>query len=271
MNLRSIRWLTVAAVGVTLAAGGAQGASPSPAREEATASPPVASVLPSASPGVPVPVLTEPFDAPSDRWWTGRDERERTAIEDGVLRTRLRTKGASSTWQWVDLPAATDRVRVQAQVLVERGPGGGGPICGDAAGDGHWYWGGINGDGEWLLGWISGSRVHVEQRGDRPVVRDPEAPVGAPYPVPVTLECAVGPDGASDRVTLAVQGVPVAEMAKQRVGPYPQVGLMVAGDKAGVTVTFDDLLAWDAAALEAAPAPSPTASPSGSPPPSPAP
>lgn len=218
---------------------------------------------PAASP-IPDPVFVETFDQPNDLWWTGKDERENTRYADGGLRTTLRVKGGSSAWQWVDLTAPTDHVRVEITMLVEKGSGGGGPICGDAAGDGRWFWGGINGDGEWLVGRILGSRVQVADRGERPVVRDHDAPVGAPYPVPVVLECQVDPSGGGDRVALWVQGVQVADLVDEAIGPYLQVGMITAGDEAGVTVWFDDLQAWDLAAHPATASPVPSPDPGAS-------
>lgn len=245
---------------LVLAAGsiaGAQTASPSPVD-----APPVPGAAASPSPSATqAPVLVETFDEPSDRWWTGQDEAEHTRYAGGGLRTTLPGTGGSSAWQWVDLAAPTDHVRVEIMVLVEKGSGGGGPICGDAAGDGRWFWGGINGDGEWLVGRILGSRLQVADRGERPLVRDHDAPVGAPYPVPVAIVCQMDPAGRGDRVTLSVQGVQVADLVDAAIGPYAQAGMVTAGDEAGVTVWFDDLGAWDLAETATTAAPVPTVDP----------
>ncbi len=248
-------------------AGSAAAASPVPIRQEGGGDPspspaPVASALPGASPvasGASL-VFQETFDAPSDLWWTGRDSREDTEIAEGWLRTTLRGRGSNSTWQWADLPQPLASMRVDITVLVTQGPGGGGPMCGDASGDGAWYWAGVNESGEWLLGWVTGSRVHVEQRGERPDLADPDAPPGAGLlPVTLTLDCAVDPEGGPDQVTFAVAGEPVAMMTKRQIGPYSQAGFIVAGDKSGVTVFLDDLHVWDMAAQAAVGSPSPSA------------
>ena len=110
------------------------------------------------------------------------DKDERVAYADGGLRVVLR-KGPYSTWQWRALDAPSDVLQVEAVILVEKGSGGGGPICGPMEGQEPWHWAGVNGDGEWLVGRIAGTHLQVAARGELPVVRDPEAPVGAPLPI----------------------------------------------------------------------------------------
>jgi hypothetical protein len=267
MTIHRIRRAIAGGAVLVLAASGISAAQ-SPSASPVVDAPSLPGVEASPAPSVlPDPVFVETFDQPNDLWWTGRDKRENTRYAAGGLRTTLRVKGGSSTWQWVDLAAPTDHVRVEIMVLVEEGSGGGGPICGDAAGDGGWFWGGINGDGEWLIGRILGSRLQVADRGEQPIVRNPDAPVGAPYPVPVVLECQVDPTGGGDRVVLWVEGVEVADIVDEAIGPYAHAGMVTAGDEAGVTVWFDDLQVWDLAApaATASPVPSPdpgtTASP----------
>lgn len=238
----------------------AQSPSPDPSPVASASPVPAASVT-------PPPTVSLTFDEPNDAWWTGRDDGERTSNQDGGIRTVLR-KEDYSTWQWIDLPAATDVLRVQALVFVEQGPGGGGPICGAAGREDRFFWGGVNEAGDWLLGRIIGSRLQVEARGDSPLPYE-DRPIGGTQTLIVTLECAVDPAGGGDRVALWVDGYPAGEIVDRRFGPYDKAGLVVAGDEPGVTVFYDDLVAWDAATLATLPpvagSPAPSSSPAASP------
>jgi hypothetical protein len=259
--MRSGRRAAIATVMIamaTLVAGSATGQSPSVSLQPDPSSGP-ASAPPSTAPVAADPVIVMTFDDPEDGWWTGRDRGERTTRTLGRIRTVLR-RGPSSTWQWVKLTRPTDSIQVQANVLVDEGPGAGGPICGDAGDGERYFWGGVNEGGEWLLGRIVDGRLQVEQRGESPLPAE-DQPIAGTIELTVTLVCAVDPAGGGDRVSLSVNGYPAGEMTDLSIGPYTRAGIVVAGDEAGVAVEYDDLAVWDATALGAAPSPGAPASP----------
>jgi hypothetical protein len=214
--------------------------------------------------GSPAPILREDFTAPSDEWWTGRDKGERTSFDFGRLRTVL-GEGPRSTWQWMDLPAPVDAVEVQGVVTLDEGDGGAGVICGPAGETGDWLWGGYNTDGQWLLGRLSDGHLKVDARGELPVVRDPDAPVGGALPVALTLECTAERDGAPGRAVLWTKGVRVGDVSESGIGPFGKAGFLAAIDEGPITILFDDLVVWDrsgeeVSSIQAPPASAPGAS-----------
>jgi hypothetical protein len=223
---------------------------------------PAASAAPS-SPlpsGSPPPILREDFTAPSDEWWTGDDEGERTSFDFGRLRTVL-GEGPRRTWQWMELPAPVDKLEVQGVVTLDEGDGGGGVTCGPAGEAGDWLWGGYNTDGQWLLGRLSDGHIKVDARGELPIVRDPDAPVGGALPVALRLECTAERDGAPGRAVLWTKGVRVGEVSESGIRPFGKAGFLAAIDEGPMTIVFDDLVVWDRSGEDASSMPAPPASP----------
>lgn len=238
-------------------------ASPAPPAPSTSVSPPrLASPAPSAStvpsawperwePGPPVStheIVRDAFDTASV-WWVGSDDSGSSSIRNGEMAWVI-TQDDQVIWDSRDLPGALDRVRVEAAVLVDQGSGGGGPLCGDADVT-HALWAGLNGDGEWLVGRIVDGHLQVIDRGDQPRVRRHDVPVGAPYARLVTLECSAAPTG--DRAVVWVDGVQVADVTDDPVGPYTSAGLVASADQKGLRVLFDDFAILDAPSTPASP------------------
>ncbi|MFN8520147.1 MAG: hypothetical protein U0667_12305 [Chloroflexota bacterium] len=244
---RPIRCSIVAIVLVpTVLGGGAalgQGAEPSgPASSGAATG--------SATPATPLPsdplapILSEDFTSPSDEWWTGTEPGESTSFSFGSLRTVL-SDGPRSTWQWMELPVPMDAVSVEGTVTLDQGSGGGGVTCGPSDDIGHWLWGGFNSDGQWLLGRLVDGGLRVDARGELPLVRDPDAPVGGALPVALRLDCTADREGAEGRAALWTKGVRVGEVPVPGTGPFGKAGFLTAIDDGPLTILFDDLVVRD--------------------------
>jgi hypothetical protein len=236
---------------VALAASAVLAQSPSPA---GSAEPPGWS--PSWSPAPPDAarqIVRDAFDPPGP-WWTGSDETGTSSIAGGRMRWTI-VEDRRSIWDAPELPAPEGEVRVEATVLVEEGLGAGGPLCAGSETGERAIWAGVNGGGEWIVGRIVDSRVQVIERGERPRVRRHDVPVGAPYPLLVTLECTVDPEGA-DHYTVWIEGVQVADVVDEPIGPFLRAGLMATADEAGFEVLFDDFAVF--AGPELLPSPGPT-------------
>jgi hypothetical protein len=242
-----------------------QGASPSPVADTmvpASAAPSPGQVSPNASSSLPGVLLQDDFSQPGD-WWVGSDRTATSGYRDGGYGVQLH-RGGRSLWDWQPLDEGHERLTVEASVLVERGSGAGGPICGPVEGDDPWIWAGTNG-ADWLVGRIVDTHLQLADRGPLPIVRDPDAPVGGQLPVRVTLECNVGDGDAGDRVIVWIDGTQVADLEDIKAGPYGKAGIVYSADRKGLRVLFDDLVVSDPAIAEAA-----TASPVASPGPTPA-
>jgi hypothetical protein len=215
-----------------------------------TVSPSPGSPSPGSS-GAPGHLFEDDFttDRPEARpWWTGSDDFASSAYADGGMRWQLHQNGL--IWDTIAFGQDAERVRVSADVIVEAGSGGGGPVCGTGGNDdGRYLWAGINGDGEWLVGRIIDRRLHISQRGERPNIRRHDVPTGDLIPWRVTLECSTDPLGGGDRVTVWIQDVQVADIRDEQVGPYDLAGLAAASDGPGLAILFDDFVADDAAAV----------------------
>ncbi len=209
---------------------------------------------PSWSPAPPDAVIEVARDTFESRgpWWTGSDEVGSSSVADGVMRWTIAQDGRS-IWDTPDLPAQLDEVRVEANVLVEEGIGAGGPVCAGPDTGELAIWAGVSRDEEWLVGRIVGSRMQVITRGDLKRVLDEDDWIGAPRPLLVTLECTVAAEG-DDHYTLWVQGIQVADVVDEPVGPFLHAGLMATADEAGLAVVFDDFAVF--AGTEEAPSPS---------------
>jgi hypothetical protein len=188
-----------------------------------------------------VAIERDGFDEPGT-WWIGSDDVASSVVTGGNMLWTIKADG-TSVWDDVGLSTPLDRVRVDATVLVGDGSGGGGTLCAGADAGTHSLWAGINGDGEWLVGRIVDTRLQLAERGDAPRVRRHDVPVGAPYPWLVTLECTADPV-AGDRVRLWVEGVQVADVVDDAVGPYARVGLVGSADTGGLSITFDDFTVY---------------------------
>jgi hypothetical protein len=273
---RTMRWTSrplviatalLAAAAISPGVSLGQGASPSPAPDtlvDPSAAPSPGEPSPGPASSLPGVLLQEDFSRPGD-WWVGSDRFSTNAYRDGGYGVQM-NRGGRSQWDWRKLPDARDRLKVEALVLVEQGQGAGGPICGAAGGNDSWFWAGTNG-AEWLVGRIADTRLQVAERGPLPMVRDPDAPVGGALPSRVTLECAVDPDGAGDRVVVWVDGVQVADIVDSAIGPFDKGGLVYSSDRKGARLLFDDLVVSDPAVAEAAaarPVASPEPPPAGS-------
>ncbi|MFN8521440.1 MAG: hypothetical protein U0667_19125 [Chloroflexota bacterium] len=171
-------------------------------------------------------------------WWVGAEDTGTSQVGSGQLRWTI-DQDRQSVWDSVDLPTGLAQVRVDASVLVDGGSGGGGPLCAGADVGARALWAGVNGDGEWLVGRIVDGHVQAIERGETPAVRRHDVPVGAPYPLLVTLECTADPD-TGDRATVWVSGIQVADVVDQSVGPYLQAGLVGSADAAPFAMTFED-------------------------------
>ena len=182
-------------------------------------------------------VVRDSFDS-AGTWWIGSDDVGTSNIVNGDLRWTI-AKDRQSIWDATTLPGPLQEARVEATVLVEDGVGAGGPLCAGADESEHAIWAAVNGDGQWLVGRIADSHVQVIQRGETPIVRRHDVPVGAPYPTLVTLECTVDPEGV-DHYTVWFEGVQVADVVDERFGPFTRAGLIASADKAGLSVLFDD-------------------------------
>lgn len=232
-------------------------AAPTGAVLGASASPSQAS--PSSAPsGAPSRLLEDDFTTPRPDprpWWVGSDDFASSAYVDGGMRWQLHENGL--IWDTIGFGLASDRVRVSADVIVEAGSGGGGPVCGTGGNeDGRYLWAGINGDGEWLAGRIIERRLHIAQRGEMPDIRRHDVPTGDLIPWRVTLECATDPQGGGDRMTVWIQDVRVADLQDdEQVGPYDLAGLGAASDGPGFSILFDDFVADDAAIVTPTDAP----------------
>jgi hypothetical protein len=234
------------ALGILVAASGAVAAQ--------DASPAASGLPPSWSPAPPAATLElvrDTFDAPGD-WWVGSDDVGTSSIADGGMRWTIVQDGRS-IWDTPELPSVQDVVRVEAAVLVEDGIGAAGPVCAGSDTGERAIWAGVNGDDEWLVGRIADSRVQVIERGDLARVLPEDAWIGAPVPLLVTLECAVGV-ATTDSIAVWVEGVRVAEVVDERVGPYLRAGLMATADEAGLAVLFDDFAVFGGP--QASPSPS---------------
>lgn len=198
-------------------------------------------------------IVRDTFDAPGE-WWTGSDDIGTSRLVDGGLRWTI-DQDRRSIWDTPELPRALDEVRVEATVLVEDGSGGGGPLCAGADTGERAIWAGVNGDGEWIVGRIADTHVQVIERGETPIVRRHDVPVGAPYPVLVTLECIVDPEGA-DHYTVWFEGVQVADVVDEPVGPFLRAGLVATADEAGLSILFDDYAVFGGSDVATSPAPS---------------
>jgi len=182
-------------------------------------------------------VVRDPFDA-AGTWWIGSDEVGTSNIVGGDLRWTI-AKDRQSIWDATTLPMPLQEARVEATVLVEDGVGAGGPLCAGADESERAIWAAVNGEGEWLVGRIADSHIQVIERGETPIVRRHDVPVGAPYPTLVTLECTVDPEGA-DHYTVWFEGVQVADVVDEPFGPFLRAGLIASADEAGFAVLFDD-------------------------------
>jgi hypothetical protein len=201
-------------------------------------------------------LVRDPFDAPGT-WWIGTDEVGTNAIHDGGLRWTF-LQDRRSSWDTQPLADPLSRVRVEAIVYVEDGSGGGGPVCaGDDAGT-RSFWAGVNGDGQWLVGRIMDSHAQVTARGELLDALGDDA-IGAPQPRLVTLECSIGTSGGSDKVSVWIDGVRVADMASEAVGPFTSAGLTASADQQGFSIRFDDFAVYDEPrASQGSPSPDPT-------------
>ena len=112
----------------------------------------------------------------------------------------------------MELPEPLEAVDVEAEVTLDEGDGAGGVTCGPAGETGDWIWGGYNSDGEWLLGRLVDGHIKVDARGELPLVRDPDAPVGGALPVALRLDCTTDRDGSGGRAVLWTKGVQVADI-----------------------------------------------------------
>lgn len=244
---RTIRFSIVSTmlVATTLGGGVALGQGPEPSGPAASGVPGsgAAPSMPIPSDGPP-PILGEDFTSPSDEWWTGTDTGESTSFSFGRLRTVL-SDGPRLTWQWMELPGPMDAISVAGEVTLDQGDGGGGVTCGPAGETGDWLWGGYNSDGQWLLGRLVEGHLRVDGRGELPVVRDPDAPVGGAQPVALRLECTADHDGAAGHATLWTKGVRVGDIAAPGTGPFGKAGFLAAIDDGPLTILFDDLVVWD--------------------------
>lgn len=175
-------------------------------------------------------------------WWIGSDDFASSAYVDGGMRWQLHQAGL--IWDTIGFGQDSDRVRVSAEVVVEQGSGGGGPVCGTGGNeDGRYLWAGINGDGEWLVGRIIDRHLHISARGERPIIRRHDVPTGDLIPWRVTLECSTDPLGDGDHMTVWIQDVQVADVQDEQVGPYDLAGLAAASDGPGFAIVFDDFAA----------------------------
>lgn len=244
---RPIRCSIAATVLVATVLGGGvalgQGAEPSGPASSAPAASGAAPSLPHPS-DPPTPILSEDFTDPSDEWWTGSEPGETTSFFFGSLRTVL-SDGPRTTWQWMELPAPMDAMRVEGDVTLDQGSGGGGVTCGPADGAGDWLWGGFNNDGQWLLGRLVDGRLRVDARGELPMVRDPDAPVGGALPVALRLDCTADRDGSAGHAALWTKGVRVGEVAAPGTGSFGTAGFLAAIDDGPLTILFDDLVVRD--------------------------
>jgi hypothetical protein len=221
---------------------------------------PSATWIPSWSPESPSssdPIVRDEF-LEAGPWWTGSDEIGTSGVAKGALRWTIGQE-RQTVWDSVVLPAALDQVRVDASVLVDEGNGGGGPLCAGADPGVHALWAGINGDGEWLVGRIADTHLQVIDRGEIPTVRRHDVPVGAAYPLLVTLECTSDPT-AGDRARVWVSGIEVADVVDVPTGPYLRAGLTASADQPPFAITFEDFEAFagpaGASPVPAAPEPS---------------
>lgn len=241
---------------LTLNAVPASSASPSSALASSgpTASP-SATWTPSWSPAPPTaadPIVRDEFLDPGP-WWTGSDDIGSSMVADGAMRWAIHGEHRS-IWDSFELPEALGSVRVDSSVLVDTGSGGGGPLCAGSDPGEHALWAGVNGDGEWLVGRIVDTHLQVIERGEIPMVRRHDVPVGAPYPLLVTLECSSDPI-AGDRARVWVSGIQVADVADVPVGPYLRAGLTASADQPPFAITFEDFEVFAGSAM-ASPLPS---------------
>ncbi|MET0772091.1 MAG: hypothetical protein ABWZ82_03320 [Candidatus Limnocylindrales bacterium] len=251
----------MAALGMAaLATGGVTAQDPSPTSDT---SGPIPEWTPAWSPGPPDAtheIRRDTFDA-SGTWWTGSDDVGTSRVTFGDLRWTIAQDG-QSIWDVFDLPLPLQEARVEASVVVEEGTGAGGPLCAGSDESRRAIWAGVNGDGEWLVGRIADSRVQVIERGEMPIVRRHDVPVGAPYPKLVTLECTVDPEGV-DHYAVWIEGVQVADVVEDEpVGPFLRAGLIASADEAGLLVVFDEFAVFGGPEALGSPGPSAAVVPS---------
>jgi hypothetical protein len=201
------------------------------AQDPSVAGSPASSPAPSGTTGE---LVRDTFDAPGP-WWVGSDEVGTSSVADGLMRWTV-NKDGRSIWDTRDLPVPQDRVRIEATVMVEAGTGAAGPVCAGTDTADRSIWAGTNG-AEWLVGRLTDSRIQVIERGDLAAVLDEDVWIGA-VPLRVTLECAV--DDGGDRSTVWIEGVEVADVVGEPIGPFEEAGLIAIADQAGLTVLFDD-------------------------------
>jgi hypothetical protein len=212
---------------VAVAAGTASAQDPSPVGSQASSAAP--------SDTTTTEFLRETFDAPGP-WWVGSDDVGTSSVADGVMRWTI-SKDGRSIWDTRELAVPQDRVRVEATVMVEDGVGAVGPVCAGRDTANRAIWAGVNG-AEWLVGRLIDSRIEVVERGNLASVLDEDMWIGA-VPLRVRLECAV--DDGADRSTVRIEGVEVADVVGEPIGPFEEAGLIAIADQAGLTVLFDDV------------------------------
>ena len=190
-----------------------------------------------APPDASIEVIRDTFDSPG-AWWQGSDDVGASSVADGIMFWTI-SQDRSSIWDAMDLPTPLQEARVEAVVRVYEGIGAGGPLCAGTNESERAIWAGVNGDGEWLVGRIADSRVQVIERGEVAGVLGENAWLGPLTQLLVTLECTVEPVGA-DHYTVWIEGVQVADVTDEPVGPFLRAGLVASADEGGVSVLFDD-------------------------------
>jgi hypothetical protein len=188
--------------------------------------------------GADTEVLRESFDSEAAWMVLGEDETGLNELRDGRLFSSV-IAPPSLFWMDVPLETAVPVLRVEADVLLAGGDGvAAGPACGSAAGLRRYLVAGVN-EGGWWLGRLIDGRLQVIVQGDL------DAGSRTGEGLQVAIECAVVPAEGGDRVTMAIDGMPVdLELPRLEipVGPYDKAALLVGTDGERGNAGFDDLV-----------------------------
>jgi hypothetical protein len=190
--------------------------------------------------GADTVVLEESFDTEAPWMGIGSDESGENDLRKGALSVSY-LHGPGNGWTDLELAAPAAVLRAEVTVDLDGAPGtAAGPACGSSRGLPRWLVAGVNGGDEWWLGRLIDGRLQVVDRG---LLMSPITPSQAA--VRVAIECAVVPEEGGDRVTMTVDGRPVAvtlPWLEIPVGPYGGAALLLATDDTEAGATFDDLV-----------------------------